>query len=289
MIKEILIIIACVPLYVINSLCDKKVSALKENKYGYIYNAVKFLLCALCMVLAVIGGTGSAFGLGCILSGALCGVMYAVSKTVILKGYEISSVAFMSLCHASGMIVPCILGHFLWSEKLNVFSVIGILLAIFSIVLLKCGEKEDKKFQLKSVVFGLIVFLTSAGVMIAQKLMGIYFTDQSVGAYNLYSFIVAFLIIGSTSFVKKAPLPEKKEKTPVILCGIGSALSLSIISFVMTSLAGAVPSVILFPLFNGLGIICLTFASAIFFKEKLTPVKIAGLLLGVFGLCLVNV
>lgn len=289
MILEILIIIACVPLYVINSLCDKKVSALNGNKYGYTYNVIKFFICALCMIPTVISEKGNVFGLGCILSGVLCGIMYALSKTIILKGYEISTVAFMSLCHASGMIVPCVLGHFLWSEKLNVFSVVGILLAIFSIVLLKRGEKEEKKFRLKSVIIGLIVFLTSAGVMIAQKLMGKYFQDQSIGAYNLYSFVVAFLIIGATSFVKKSPLPEKQDKTAIILSGAASALSLSIISFVMTSLASAVPSVILFPLFNGLGIISLTFASAIIFKEKLTSVKIAGLLLGVLGLCLVNV
>ena len=57
----------------------------------------------------------------------------------------------------------------------------------------------------------------------------------------------------------------------------------------MTLLAGKVPSIIMFPLFNGLGIILVCIATAVFFKEKLTPKKIIGVLLGLGGLCLMNI
>ena len=45
---------------------------------------------------------------------------------------------------------------------------------------------------------------------------------------------------------------------------------------------------ILFPLFNGLGIILVSVGSVFLFGEKLTPKRIVGLFLGVLGLCLVN-
>ena len=69
---------------------------------------------------------------------------------------------------------------------------------------------------------------------------------------------------------------------------MGSAVSLCVISLVMTSLAGKVPSVVLFPLFNGSGIILVSLGSILVFKEKLTRKNLAGLFLGVIGLCLVN-
>lgn len=302
MTKEILIILFCVPLYVINSFCDKFISTKNGNEYNFIYNAVKFLICSLCMIPLLFIGSAPVVTLGCLVCGIACGIMYAISKTVILKGYEITSVAFMTLCHSSGMILPCIIGHFFWHEKLTVFSSIGILLAITSIVLLKSVKSTEQKFDTKGAIYGAIIFLSSAGVMITQKLMGVYFVTENVGAYNFYSFFVAFLLVFcimkrkeviSTKSNKKVcdsithSIP--KDKRLIIVCAFLSAVSLSIISFVMTSLSGVVPSVILFPLFNGLGIILVCIGSVFSFKEKLTPMKIVGLMLGIFGLYLINI
>jgi drug/metabolite transporter (DMT)-like permease len=111
------------------------------------------------------------------------------------------------------MILPCIIGHFLWSEKLTVISVLGVLLAILAIVLLKGGNEKNKKFNLKGIGFGVIIFLTSAGVMIAQKIMGIYFAEQSISAYNLFSFVIPFLILCCFLDLNSFPV-EKKEITP---------------------------------------------------------------------------
>ena len=288
MITDILIILACVPLYVINSFCDKIISSKEQNRYNYFYNAVKFLICSICMLTMLIFEKKPVFAEGSLFCGIFCGIMYAISKTVMLRGYEKTSVAFMTLCHSSGMILPCIIGHFFWSEKLSIISVLGIILAILSIVLLKGGNEKNKKINLKGGVFGVVIFLTSAGVMIAQKLMGIYFAEQSISAYNFYSFAVPFLIICCFIRPKQLSDGEKKNKPLVCICALGSAVSLCVISFVMTSLSGRVPSVLLFPLFNGMGIIFVCIGSIFAFKEKLTAKKLIGLTLGVVGLCLIN-
>ncbi len=280
---EILVILACVPLYVANSFCDKIVSS--KNVNNYLYNVIKFFICSLLVFPMLFFDESSKLGMGCLLCGVACGFMYAISKTVILKGYEKTSVAFMTLCHASGMILPCIIGHFCWNETLGILSIIGIVLAVFSIVLLKDKKSEKKDFDFWGIVIGIIVFMTSGGVMIAQKLMGRCFEEQSVGAFNLYSFVVAFLIL--LCFIR----PKYVHKTtlkPVILCASISAASLSVISLVMTYLASKVPSVVLFPLFNGVGIIAVCIGSAFAFKEKLNVKKIIGLIVGIVGLCLVN-
>jgi multidrug transporter EmrE-like cation transporter len=59
---------------------------------------------------------------------------------------------------------------------------------------------------------------------------------------------------------------------PLIFCALGSGISLSVISIVMTGLASGVPSVILFPLFNGLGIIFVCISSVFAFTEKLVSI-----------------
>ncbi len=285
---KILIIIACIPLYVVNSFCDKIVSAKSGNKYNVLYNCIKFFLCSLCTVPMLFWERTGAAGLGSLICGVLCGVLYAVSKTVMLKGYAASSVAFMTLCHSSGMIVPCILGHFLWSEPLGILSLTGILLTVVSILLLKETKGSQQKFRSVGLLFGLIIFLTSGGVMICQKVMGIYFKGEGVGAYTLYSFLIPTLILAVLS--KPAQIKElssRREKS-VGVCALGSAVSLSVISLVMTRLSSDVPSVILFPLFNGLGIIAVCISSVFAFKEKMNFRKSIGLGLGILGLYIIN-
>ena len=288
MTKEIFAILSCVPLYVVNSFCDKIVSSKEQNRYNYFYNAVKFLICSICMLPMLIFEKKPLFAVGSLFCGICCGVMYAISKTIMLIGYEKTSVAFMTLCHSSGMILPCIIGHFFWSEKLNAISVFGIMLAILSIVLLKGGQEKNKKINLMGAIFGIVIFLTSGGVMVSQKLMGIFFAEQSISAYNFYSFAVSFLIICCFVRPKQIAGGEKKNKGLACVCALGSAVSLCVISFVMTGLSGKVPSVLIFPLFNGAGIIFVCIGSFFAFKEKLTVKKVFGLALGVIGLCLIN-
>ncbi len=282
--REILIILACVPLYVLNSFCDKYVSSRCSSCNPFLYNCIKFFAGAVCLLPVVLADDMPRFGMGAMLCGIGCGIIYAVSKTVILRGYEKTSVAFMTLCHASGMILPCVLGHFFWSERMDALSLAGILLAVASVVLLKEGGKMTVRAG--GIILGVIIFLTSGGVMVIQKLMGLYFAEESVTAYNFYSFVSAFLIL--CFFVRRSEKSAVRKKA-LWLCGGGSAVSLAVISVVMTGLAKSVPSVILFPLFNGLGIILVCLGSAFVFKERLTKRKCIGLVCGIIGLCLVSV
>jgi len=284
--KEIAIILACVPLYVINSFCDKYVSSKSGGAKGFFYNSVKFFICALILVPFFVTDAAPRFEWGAIVCGAGCGIMYAVNKTIMLEGYEKSSVPFMSFCHAAGMILPCVIGHFFWGETMKFTALCGMLLAVVSVVLLKGGKSAGKKWESAGIIIGVVVFLMSGGVMIMQKFMGLYFTEQSVIAYNLYSFIVAFGSIAM--FVNREKPSENISKKNMILCAAGSAVSLCVISLVMTQMSGVVPSVIMFPLFNGLGIIAVSLGSMLVFKEKMTPSKIIGLFMGVIGLCLIN-
>lgn len=289
---EILIILACVPLYVLNSFCDKIISTKQNNHFSNLYNFVKFFLVALCFLPMFLIDNSPKFTIGVIGCGIACSILYSSSKIITIKGYENSSMTFINFCHGAGMLIPCVLGHFFWNEKLNLFSIAGIVLAIISIVLLKDSSKNQNKVNLKGIIIGLLVFVTSGGIMIVQKLMGLYFVGESVSAYNFYSFFISFIILGSFLVVKSKNEEKKnitkKDAKKLILCSIGSAVSLCVINFVMTTLSSSIPSVVLFPLFNGLGIVCVCVGSSILFKEKMTKKKVVGLIIGLIGLYLVN-
>lgn len=283
---KIIAILACVPFYVINSFCDKIVSLKYGNQSKILYNCIKFLFGGIIFLPLFLFDNSPKFACGTIICGLICGIMYAINKTVILNGYEKTSIIFMTFCHSAGMITPCIIGNFLWNEKLSFLSISGIILTVFSIVILTDTKKENKKFDALGIIIGIIVFLASGGVMITQKLMGIYFCNQSIKAYNFYSFFTAFIILSCFSKPRKAT--EYKKLKLMSVYALLSAVSLCIISAVMTYLAISIPSIILFPLFNGLGIICVSIGSAAVFKENLTIKKVIGIILGICGLCVIN-
>ncbi len=288
--KNIIIILLCVPLYIVNSFCDKYVSTLKSG-LSFKYNIHKFAIGVVFFLPFFFFDKSPRFTVGTVLCGVICGLMYAINKTVILTGYKRTSVAFMTLCHAAGMLLPCIVGHFLWQEKLNIVSLAGILFTITAIYLLKGNTKQSDKIVGSDILLGLIIFISSGGVMVVQKVMGLYFSAESKIAYNLYSFITPVILLSIVDSRRKKQIEKTPSKPNIktILCAVGSAFSLCIISLVMTNLAEKVPSIVLFPLFNGLGIISVAVGAVFAFKEKLDSKKIIGLILGLIGMCIINI
>ncbi len=285
--REILIILACVPLFAVNSFCDKFASSNGTFSDHIKYNIWKFGIGSVALLPMFLLDELPRFEFGALACGVLCGLMYAVNKTAVLKGYQLASVSFMTLCHAAGMLLPCIVGHFFWNEKLTVLSLIGVLITIASIVVLKGTEKNASSVNLKGILIGLAVFLSSGGVMILQKIMGISFAWQSVTAYNFYSFVTPMVImLVMMLFTPKQRKNEPKTCRKNLLYAGGSAVSLCVISMVMTSISGAVSSVILFPLFNGTGIVIVCIASIFAFKEKLNWKQWIAVFMALGGMCL---
>lgn len=287
--KEILIILLCVPLFVLNSFCDKFASTSKKLSENIKYNALKFMIGSVILLPVFLLDKSPRFQTGVIVCGIVCGLMYAINKTVILKGYEITSVSFMVLCHAAGMLVPCVLGHFLWGETITSISLTGVLLTVISIVLLK-SNGEKNKFNAIGLMAGVVVFISSGGVMVVQKIMGIYFKGESIAAYNFYSFVVpSVVMIIILSIAPKDVETQRFVKRKTVLLAIGSAASLCVISLVMTKLAGIVPSALMFPLFNGTGIVAVCVGAMFAFKEKMTVKQIVAMFMSVLGMCLAAV
>lgn len=91
-----------------------------------------------------------------------------------------------------------------------------------------------------------------------------------------------FILFGKNTAVNT--LPEKLWFYAIILAA--SVLSINVL---ITTLSKEIPAIILFPLFNGMGLILTSLMSSIVFKEKLTVISVLGLLAGVAGLVMVNV
>ncbi len=282
----IFVIFLCVPLFAVNSFCDKYASEYHNQANNFKYNACKFFVGSLILLPLFLLNNPQNIEIGSVICGILCGLMYTINKTFILRGYQKTSVSFMTLSHAAGMLIPCIIGHFFWNEKITLISLTGMIVTVIAIMLIK--NKKTENGARGGLLIGIFVFLSSGGVMVLQKIMGLYFPKDNISAYNFYSFVIPAAIMLLFSFMTNKGKNTAKISKKVFLSAIGSSVSLCVISLVMTSLAGKIPSEILFPFFNGTGIIAVCVGSVFVFKERINALQILGIFLAILGMCLVN-
>lgn len=209
---------------------------------------------------------------------------------------------------ATTLLVPVFLSAIFYGEKVSVGQYIGLLLFFGAIYFMSAYDKEkDGKIRLLPIVSALINallaginnFLQKAYVYSGEEMGATMYTVfvYLFGFIWFFLFLLCFKHLGSTrlmQFVNRfslktdAPLTARKA-----LGQHGGILTLmALFTFVKTALtteaAVLVPSVILFPLNKGLGMICVFFVSAVIFKEKPTWRSIGGIGLSILSMLVIN-
>jgi len=119
----------------------------------------------------------------------------------------------------------------------------------------------------------------------------IYFQPTgSVGIFNFYTYLFAVLVL-FISFI----IADKKEKTQndgkslkvfLVICIM--AMCLFGYSYFKTMAAKFVPAAVLYPLTSGVAIVLSAVMAAIFFKEKITPKCIVGIVFALGAIIIMN-
>ena len=128
----------------------------------------------------------------------------------------------------------------------------------------------------------------------SQKLFVENADGFSSAVFNFYTYVFSavFLsvcfVINSTKNADKTESSIKKIK-PVFGYILVMSVCLFLNSYFKTVAANHIPAAQLYPLTQGAALILSTFMSAIFFKEKLTPKCIVGIVLAFAGLIFINV
>ncbi len=106
-----------------------------------------------------------------------------------------------------------------------------------------------------------------------------------VSLYSFWTFAIASAVLWCIlpliprERTKPDCFPEKSTLPALADSGSSGIL----ISQLVTSASAVLPSVVIFPAFNGLGLVLATLLSAICFQERLTLRSVLGMLLGIGG------
>ncbi|MBE5765619.1 MAG: hypothetical protein E7335_00380 [Clostridiales bacterium] len=278
-----------------NSFCKK---SQPNNSDMQVFNAVSSLISAITLaMIALVSNTLTMPSTYTLLLGIVFGIVTGVSSIMNLKALECGPLSYTSIICSCSMIIPALSGFVMYGDPVSASQWIGIALMLVSFVC-AVDSRGDRNsgvgVSFKWFFLALGTFFCSGSVGIMQKIhQGSQYKDE-LSIFLVIAFLVATLTsILLTFYYSKT----KNEKVTVLsgdnmkrfaiytlVTGFGFALCNQINMF----LAGAMPSIVFFPIVNGAGMLLTSAAGIFIWKERFTNRQWFGMVTGavaIFLLC----
>ncbi len=279
-------------------ICSKKTASLvdagvKFFHYGAVYQILASLFALI--TLCIVGFYG--FNIPTLICAIASALLLSLSLFSSIEAMKGCTLVLINMTSSASIILPCILGIFLFDEPMSAFQWIG--LAVFvaaGYFLVSDSKKTGGRLTLKTVLMLIGYFLGEGLIVVVQKYFAKSVDGGNTAMFSFLMFASNAAILFVCTFVAQA-IRSKKDKTHFKielldkrLYGYGAILALAvfIINIVVTTLARTVESVVLFSLESIISISVTTAVGAIFFKEKITVKKMIGIAIGLVGIFLIN-
>ena len=224
-----------------------------------------------------------------IIPSLIIGFLFIVTFNLLAFGTQKIGIAISTVANKMSMIIPVIIGISLFSEKLGMFKLIGIVLAISAIYMTstKSGKLSfDKKFL---PIILLIFFgqgMADGTLSWAQKFS---INDENTPLFFASVFLIAG-ILGSVFLIYETIKNGFKLEFKNLIWGIALGIPnyLTLHFFVRSLQSPIFESSQVFPIVN-MGVIVLTaLAGILLFREKLSFFNWGGILVAVLAISLIT-
>lgn len=219
---------------------------------------------------------------------ALLNLFSSVAMMLAMCCGPLSYTTLIFSCGA--IIISSVVGAILWSEPCGLPQLIGLIVLCIALYI-GANPKKVESITVKWLLLCLFGTIFGGFNGIMQKLH----QSNELHRGELDTFLIlTFALTVIISYIAAFVLRRKKEKdikpysfkSRNTFNAVIAGISLAVINRINLQLAGEVPSMIMFPVYNG-SVILLTFVASIFvFSEKLTKMQIFGIFLGICSLVL---
>lgn len=278
---------------VVQSLFNKKACiCIPEGLKPYVkYIGVsKLFAAAFAMILVVIGKGFSGANLQMLVIASCSGVFLALNSFCGIKALYSGTIVLNSMFGTAGLIVPCILGIFVFDEPMSLLQVLCILVLFASTVLLIDSTKKiSTGFSKKTVVYLIGSMISNGMVMFCQKLFGELQPNGNVSLFSMLTFLIPAVVL--LIAVPVIPKDEKEKKLPKNLIGYAVILAFAVfvIQQLVTLLTPLLSSAVLFTFVNGGATVVAAIVGATVYKEKITVKSAMGIILGIAAMVCIKI
>ena len=280
-------------------ICTKKTAGLVEGGITFFrYGAYYQLLAALVslITLAFVGFHG--FNLPTLLCAGASALCLSVSIFSSLEALKGCTLVLINMTSSASIVIPCVLGIFLFDEPMSALQWIGLAVFILSAYFLVSDSKSTGgKMTFKTVIMLIAYFLGEGSIVVVQKYFAKSVPDGNTAMFSFLMFAsnAVMLFICTVIFASVRAREEKTrgkiEPLNKKLYGYGAVLAFAVfvVNIVITTLAKTVDSVVLFSAESVISISVTTAVGALVFKERVTVKKTIGIAIGLVAVLLINV
>ncbi len=215
-----------------------------------------------------------------LLLGFLYGIFTMLSQMLFIKAVEYSAAGVCSLIYSLGFIIPTLFSVIALGEDFGILKFIG--LALILVCFLLVGNVKGGNTQ--RLYFAFLAMTASGIIGIIQKLIAKVPQKFETNEYLTLAFAV--MLIGSVIglfFTQKEKEPLTKD---FIITASVMGICVAFANSINLSLAGKMSGIIFFTCVNGGTIILSSIASRLLFKEKLKPIQLLGIGIGIAAIIL---
>lgn len=225
----------------------------------------------------------------------LAGILFiAVFQAMALTTQKIG-VSVATVASKMSVVIPVIAAFILYGDSVNGLKIIGLIIAVVSVVLTSIKEESTKSTSSFIQKIGLpsIVFFGGGSIDLFVNYMQINFTSPIFTNQLLLSFTFAGAFL--TGLVLLLISVLQKKKIDFNLKSIAFGIFLGILNFysiifIMKAIeSNVLQSSVLFPLNNMSVVLLSSSVGYFFFKEKISFINLLGIILAVIAILLIMI
>jgi drug/metabolite transporter (DMT)-like permease len=286
----------------------KKVSTKTSGlKSAVLTNFIRMLFCIpLGFIFVLFDGGVSALKVSTdtLFISAFAGVTTGVMLITWLLAVQKSAYSAMDAFLSVSVLVPILLSRIFYEETVTLSQGIGLVLLFGAVILMSLYTNQIKqKLGLSAILLLITMSLFNGLADFSYKLFDHRAPDTPASVFNFYIYIfcaISLLVVllctkekapfkGDDEVESLQPNKEKDlDKRKLAYIAV-MAIAQFCYSYFKTLAASRLSSVELFPLQQGLSITLSLLMAAVFFKEKIKPLCIVGLVVLFVGLLFLNV
>ena len=241
----------------------------KSAKQLVASNSLSFLVAAL-LTLAFSG-----FRVGALLlvspfsflMAALFAVTMIFTYLTQMKALSFGNGSSTMMIYSCGFLVPIIFGALAYNERISLVQLFALALLIFSLILI-INPQRNVKLSLPWVFFSFLSALGSSS-----------FANEYSGVLG-WEFIFAALLSAVIAILVRKSAEEKIITKKQVNTSLINGTFLCVLNTMNIQLAGQLPAVIVFPVYNIGSLILSGIVCAVLFKEHITKREILGFTVG---------
>lgn len=184
--------------------------------------------------------------------------------------------------------IPIIFGTLVYNEKITFGDIFAVALLLISLFLIITPE-NNTAFSLKWLLFSGVSMAGSGCIAVLQKIhQHSQFANEFI-SLSVLEFIFAAVILTIITYIVPNPRKRLIVSLKDVSAGALNGLFIGVLNLLNLTLAGKLPAMILFPIYNIGSIVLTGIFCTLIYKEKNTKKEAIGFAIGCIAIIIIGI